>query len=305
MLRSKVNFVVLEGFSSELLKEDLRIDSILESETNKDSANDKFNRIDLVIENQKKEIVLIELQYTAEADYFYRILFGASKIITDYMDEGMEYEKVRKIISVNMIYFDLGQGEDYLYHGSTEFKGINKGDILKLTDSQKELYKQGEVSEIYPEYYLIKINQFDDIAKNTVDEWIYFLKNEEIKDTFRAKGLKEAKERLSIMKLTEEERFDYLRYKEQLRFEKSLMLSNYKEGKVEGIREGKAEGMREGKAEGIREGKIDLLFNLLKAKFGSVISEAIRQRIVDAEIDEIEQWSTATLDAESIDEVFS
>ncbi len=39
-----------------------------------------------------------------------------------------------------------------------------------------------------------KVNNFDDIAKDTLDEWIYFLKNEEIKDNFVAKGLMKAKQ---------------------------------------------------------------------------------------------------------------
>jgi len=60
---------------------------------------------------------------------------------------------------------------------------------------------------------LIKINRFNDIAKDTLDEWIYFLKNEEIKESFTAKGLKEAEEKLSIMKLPEDEQKAYEHYK--------------------------------------------------------------------------------------------
>ncbi len=65
---------------------------------------------------------------------------------------------------------------------------------------RKVLYQKEYVHQIYPEYYIIKVNQFNDIAKNTLDEWIYFLKNEEIKDSFHAKGLLEAKEKLDKFK---------------------------------------------------------------------------------------------------------
>lgn len=43
LLRSKANFEILEGFLSELLKEDIRIQEILESEGNQETIRDKFN----------------------------------------------------------------------------------------------------------------------------------------------------------------------------------------------------------------------------------------------------------------------
>ena len=92
--------------------------------------------------------------------------------------------------------------------GTTEFVGIHNHDLLKLSRDQESLYPTGIVSKIYPEYYVIKVNQFNDIARDTLDEWIYFLKKDEIKDEFHAKGLKEAKRELDIMKLSEEERKD-------------------------------------------------------------------------------------------------
>ncbi len=70
-------------------------------------------------------------------------------------------------------------GEDYVYHGSTNFKGIHKFDTLQLSTKQKSLYKTGEIAKLYPEYYIIKVNQFNlglAETKDTLDEWIYFLK---------------------------------------------------------------------------------------------------------------------------------
>ncbi len=49
LLRSKANFEILEGFLSELLKEDISILEILESESNKEDSKDKFNRVDLKV----------------------------------------------------------------------------------------------------------------------------------------------------------------------------------------------------------------------------------------------------------------
>ncbi|MEI6138492.1 MAG: Rpn family recombination-promoting nuclease/putative transposase [Mariniphaga sp.] len=234
LLRNKANFAILEGFLSELIGDDIKIESILEGESNKEDKYQKFNRLDVLVQNSKGELIIIEIQNNQEHDYLLRILFGASILLVNNIDEGMDYAQIKKIISVNIVYFDLGQGNDYVYHGTTEFEGIHNHDILKLSKDQENLYHTGIISKIYPEYYVIKVNQFNDIAKDTLDEWIYFLKKDEIKDEFKAKGLKEAKRQLDIMKLSEEERKEYERYIEQQRYERSLILSNYKVGEIDG-----------------------------------------------------------------------
>ena len=237
LLRNKANFGILEGFLSELLSEDIKIENILESESNKDYKEDKLTRVDLLVKNTKGELIIIEIQNNREHDYLLRILFGISKLLIENMNEGMKYSEVKKVISVNIVYFDLGQGEDYIYHGTTSFIGLNKKDTLKLSQDQQLLYKTENISKIYPEYYVIKVNQFNDVAKNTLDEWIYFLKKEEIKDEFKAKGLKQAKEELNILKLSETDRKDYEHFVEQIRYEESLIVSNYRVGELKGAEE--------------------------------------------------------------------
>ena len=140
LLRQKSNFVVLEGLLSTLLGENVIIIRILESEGNKEDSEDKFNRIDVLAENSKGELVIIEVQNNRELDYFHRMLYGTSKAVTEYIHEGEKYGTIKKIYSVNIIYFDLGQGKDYVYHGKTQFKGIHFDDIDKLSPSEKGQY---------------------------------------------------------------------------------------------------------------------------------------------------------------------
>jgi predicted transposase/invertase (TIGR01784 family) len=217
LLRNKANFDILEGFLSELLKEDIKIKQILDSESNKVTDDDKHNRVDILVENSKDELVIIEIQNSKEYDYFHRMLFGASKVITEHIKEGDAYANVKKVISITIAYFDLGQGKDYVYHGTNVFKGIHKGDILTLSDKQITLYNKTEVHQIYPEYWVIKVSKFGNRIKDKLDEWIYFLKNSEVKDSFSAKGLKEAGEKLDEMKLSEKERKEYNAYLKKLR----------------------------------------------------------------------------------------
>ena len=151
LLRQKANYVVLEGFLSELFREDITILSFEDSETNKSDEADKYNRADLLVKDSKGHLVLVEVQYDSEMDYFQRMLYGTSKLITDYLNAGEPYDQVKKVISVNLVYFDLGQGKDYIYRGKTDFKGVHFQDSLELSQKQKKHFGIQCVSDIYPE----------------------------------------------------------------------------------------------------------------------------------------------------------
>ena len=255
LLRQKSNFVVLEGLLSTLLGENVIIIRILESEGNKEDSEDKFNRIDVLAENSKGELVIIEVQNNRELDYFHRMLYGTSKAVTEYIHEGEKYGTIKKIYSVNIIYFDLGQGKDYVYHGKTQFKGIHFDDILKLSTRQREQFVKQEAGDIFPEYYVLRVNEFDELAKTPLDEWIYFLKTGEIDEHATAKGLPEAREKLRIDKLSPSEKGQYYAHREALRYQKSVIETGWIEGHADGRAEGIAEGKAEGRAEGIAEGQ--------------------------------------------------
>lgn len=234
LLRSKAHFGILEGFLSELLHTDIQILEILESESNKDTALDKQNRVDLKARNAGGEIIVIEVQYQRQFDYLQRIFHSTARTALESLKTGQLYGELVKVISVNILYFDLGYGQDYVYHGSTRFIGIHQHDELQLTGIQRDLYHRNEPYEMFPEYYLIKVNQFNNITRDSLDEWIYFLKNEEVPENFRARGLQQAKEQLDILKLSETERQAYERYQDDFRQQTSAMQSSWHQGRQEG-----------------------------------------------------------------------
>jgi len=225
LLRNKANFVVLEGFLSELLFDDIKIEKILESEGNQETDDDKYNRVDILTQNSKNELIIVEIQNNYEIDYFHRMAYGAAKALTENLGLGQAYSQIKKVIAINIVYFDLGQGKDYVYQGQTNFQGLHQKDVLQLSRKQKETFTKKNVSDIFPEYYIIKVNQFDDVAKDTLDEWIYFLKNSEVKDEFLAKGLAEAKDVLDIMRLDKEQQYGYNRYLDSLHLKASEALT--------------------------------------------------------------------------------
>lgn len=262
LLRNKSNFVVLEGFLSTLLGEDIRIVRMLESEGNKSDQDDKFNRVDMLAEDSRGELIIIEVQNNRELDYFHRMLYGASKAVTDYIHQGQEYGIIRKVYSVNIVYFELGQGKDYVYHGRTVFRGIHYDDILKLSVHQREQFVRHEAEEIFPEYYVLRVDGFNQQAKTPLDEWIAFLKTGEIAKNSSAKGLREASERLRVDRLTPAEKQQYYSDMEAIRYQRSVIKTGWIEGKAEGREEGRKEGRAEGRTEGKIESQRQIAANL-------------------------------------------
>ena len=238
LLRQKANYDVLEGFLTVLLRRDIKIMNIPESEGNSEEADDKINKVDILCENEHKELILIELQYNSENDYFQRMLFGSSKIITNYMSEGYTYDKVRKVYSINIVYFDLGQGNDYVYHGTTVFRGIHTNDTLQVNVRQKEVFGITAAYQIYPEYYIIKVNKFDDVSKDSLDEWIYYFKNNRLPENYSAPGLDKVAELLNYNSMDANAKAQYEAHQKELAISYGVLETAKAEGKAEGRAEG-------------------------------------------------------------------
>lgn len=247
LLRNKADYCIVEGLLTVLLGRKIMIKNLLESEGNKESVDDKFNRVDLLAEGEDGELMIFEIQNDRQLDYFHRMAYGTSKTIAEYMKEGMPYNKVRKVYSINIVYFSLGQGNDYAYKGTTQFVSMHDNkEVLRLSEAQQNVFNCKTPADIFPEYYLLRVDKFDDVAKSPLDEWINFLKNGSIPETATAPGLREARERLRIESLSETERRAYNRMMENLSYQASVIETGRYEGRVEGLAEGRAMGRAEG-----------------------------------------------------------
>lgn len=255
MLRKKANFDILEGFLTSLLGEIVKIRSILESESNQESADDKFNRVDILAENEYGDLFIVEVQNNRELYYFHRILYGVSKLIVQNIEIGQEYDKIKKVYSINIVYFEIGHGKDYAYHGVTEFCGINNSDdVLELTKNQKKIFRQETVGGILPEYFVLRVENFNREAVTPLDEWISFLKTGNIPDTATAPGLAAARTKLLEYNMSEAERKKYYRDMENLRYQRSVIKTGVIEGEEKGREEGLERGIEKGREEGLAEG---------------------------------------------------
>lgn len=288
LLRDKANYVVLEGFLASLLGKRFKIHRFLESEGNQEDEEDKYNRVDILAESEDGELCIIEVQNSRELSYFHRMLYGVSKAITEYIGLGKPYEEVRKVYSINIVYFELGQGKDYVYHGKTEFVGLHQPhDTLKLSVRQNEKFfgnkeldvmKRKAASDLFPEYYVLRVNDFDKVATTPLDEWIEFLKTGNISAKAKAAGLPEARERLRVDALSDKDKQAYYRHMESVRHMKSLFDTSRDEGYEEGMDKGLAKGMDMGLAKGLAKGRSERAKEIAKQlKVMGLTTEQIAQ----------------------------
>lgn len=233
LLRQKANFDVLEGFLTVFLGEKVTILEILESESNQLSAEDKFNRVDIKARNSKDEIIIIEIQNTRELYYLERILYGVAKAITEHISLGETYYKVKKIYSISVLYFDIGKGNDYLYYGQNHFVGVHTGDHLQVNVKERDAIVSRMPAEIFPEYVLIRVNEFDKVAVTPLEEWMKYLKDGTIRPDTTAPGLSEAREKLKYFSMPPKERMAYDEHLSAVMIQNDVLDSAKLEGREE------------------------------------------------------------------------
>ena len=62
---------------------------------------------------------------------------------------------------------------------------------------------------IFPEFFLISVPLFDDVIKQEIDEWLYIMKNSEVKEGFKSPYMKKVAERLNILTMNPKEKDVY------------------------------------------------------------------------------------------------
>ena len=252
ILRDVTNKEVLEGFIQVLIQEPVTITEILESEANKDRLEDKGNRVDVKAKTAKGEYIIVEVQLTKERDFFQRIIFGTATAINGQIGAGQDYRAIKKVYSINILYFNFGSGDDYAFHGVTTFRGMtNKDAELKLNTKSEREYMDSErrrmtlPDEVFPENFLLIVDRFNEVARTPIEEWMAYLKDGAIRDDTTTPGLQEARRKLEYMSMTEEERQAYREYMVSVHSAQDALDTAKNEGRAEGREEGRAEGREE------------------------------------------------------------
>jgi predicted transposase/invertase (TIGR01784 family) len=95
--------------------------------------------------------------------------------------------------------------------------------------------------EVFPEYFLLIVNKFDEVARTPIEEWMRYLKDAEIREDTTAPGLQAARKKLAIMSMTEKERRAYEDYMVSVHAAQDAWETLKEEGRAEGRAEGRKE----------------------------------------------------------------
>ena len=240
LLRDKANFSVLEGLLTVLLCEEIRIEEIIKDEKAYCVWDDaQTDRIDIKAKDKKGDDIVIRIQNMRKLYYLERIRFGTPAFAKHI------YQEVNKVYLVSILYFDLGKGNDYLYHGQNRFIGVHTNDELLITAKEEGAIIQKLPQEVFPEYYLIRVNEFNQVAKTPLEEWVKYLKTGIIDPDTTAPGLPEAREKLRYYDMSPEERHEYDEHVNAIMIQNDVLNT----AKLEGHAEGRAESRAEGKLE--------------------------------------------------------
>lgn len=240
MLRDKANFAVLEGLVTVLLGEKIVITELLESEGSSEDNSIGEYRITFKAINASNESIVCEIRVTRELYYRRRMVKGLNRLFAERKYFTINYDGVKKVYSINIIYFDLGKGSDYLYHGKTVFTGVHTGDNLVVNSKEADEIRMIAPENVFTEYYIIRVNEFNQVATTPIEEWLDYLKNNRIKDDTSTPGLQEAREKLLYMTMSDADRRAYDAHMDDIMVQNDVLNT----AKLEGLEEGRAEGIK-------------------------------------------------------------
>lgn len=238
ILRDKSDYSIIEGFLSALLAtadyKPVKVKSFLESESNKDDQRGKRVVADMVVEDIDGVQYIIEIERNERFNFMHKACFSTSKLIADNLDQGQDYKNIIKVIHISLLYFDIG---GTLYHGKTIMHEVNTKERLNLQ------LKRGDGSsydlhDIFPEYFIISIPAFHDQINRGIDEWLYMMKHESIREDFKEKYIKLAAQRLAFLKMSVVEQTRYMKYRIEMVDVHDGFETSYIQGKDEGLKEG-------------------------------------------------------------------
>ena len=171
-----------------------------------------------------------------------------------------------------------------IYHGKTVIHAIDTGHPPS-TYLYKDDSKVSTTTSIYPEYFFISVPLFDDLVTREIDEWLYVLKNEDVREDFKSPYMKRVMDRLAVLKMNDTERNVYFKYLKEMvnaqdamdfaikqGIEKGLeegLMKGLEVGREEGIEIGIEKGREEGLLEGEKKAKIEMAYNLHNMKFST------------------------------------
>ncbi len=244
LLRDKGDYSIVEGFISALLKtkgyKDVKIVALLESESNKEDSKSKRSLADVIVEDQDHNKYIVEIERNVKDSFIHKACFNTSRLIVDNLAERQDYTQIAKIFHISLLYFPIGKGA--IYHGKTIIHEIESNERLTVHIENKETNEVFDATDILPEYFFISVPLFNDRLEKEMDDWLYVMKYDNIPDKFHSPYMKQVADKLSILKMTPDERESYSYYRKKLYNDRDELQAAESRGIAKGREEERARG---------------------------------------------------------------
>ncbi len=214
----------------------------------KNFRNDKLSILDIKALDSNGKWFNIEMQIMDQEYFDMRALYYWAKVYTGQLISGINYDNLKKTISINILNFNCIDEKEY--HNIYKLKNIK---------TSKDYLDHLEI-------HFIELEKYNEAMNTMLDRWVNFLKKAEMysenklpKELEEIPTIKKALEILDEMSLNEEERESYEARLKWLRDEemavKTAEKRGIKKGREEGIKKGREEGIKKGREEGIKKGR--------------------------------------------------
>ena len=244
---------LLHDFISEML--DIPSDKIKDivitnPELPPETITGKFSRLDLKLQTDE-QLINVEIQVRNDSDYRDRTLFYWSKLYTSELKSGEEYGELKKAIAVNIIDFNMFDGDDYHTEVQTTIK---------------------ETGEVFSDKFSIHFFELKKVGKkvdpnNKKELWLQFInaESEEEFEMIKNTDVPTMKKAVRVIyDMSEDTRIkEIARLREKALHDEASALGN-----------ARREGIEEGRAEGRAEERLKIAENLRKS---GMTEEQIKQ----------------------------
>jgi len=241
LLKDKGDYGIIEGFISALLGtigyKDVKIVALLESESNKEDSKNKRSLADLIVEDGDNNKYIIEIERNVKDSFIHKACFNTSRLIVDNLAQREDYTQIVKVFHISLLYFPIGNGP--IYHGKTIIHEIETNQKLTVHIKNQETDEEFDATGILPEYFFISVPLFNDRVEKEIDDWLYVMKHDDVPAELHSPYMKQVAEKLSILKMTPEERANYSYYQQKLYNDRDELQAAESRGIEKGREEGK------------------------------------------------------------------
>ncbi|WP_342271223.1 PD-(D/E)XK nuclease family transposase [Candidatus Tisiphia endosymbiont of Parasteatoda lunata] len=220
LLKDKGDYSIAEGFISDLLKtkgyKDVKIVALLESESNKEDSKSKRSLADVIVEDEDHHKYIIEIERNVKDSFIHKACFNTSRLIVDTLAQREDYTQIIKIFHISLLYFPIGNGNGVIYHGKTIIHEVETNERLNVHIKNMETSEVFDATNILPEYFYISVPLFNDRLEKEIDDWLHVMKYDEVPPNYHSPYMRQVADKLSILKMTKEERANYSYYQKKL-----------------------------------------------------------------------------------------